>query len=135
MTPEPDQGRQPDGWPAELLERIERLIVEWITTTSEHQMTIDGRLRLIEMKIDNLKEMAAMAQSDIDALTAQITQLGQTLSTDVTNIQGELSALEQQVANGQPVDLSGIQAAVAGIAGNVASVPALAPADNPPASN
>ena|ERR1700761_1943016 len=64
-------------------------------------------------------------QQDIDALTAQVTDLGASLSSDVTAIQDEITAL--QSAN-PGVDVSALQAAVQSLSGNVDAVTALAPA-------
>lgn len=68
-----------------------------------------------------------MAQSDIDALTTKVGDFQTALTTDVTNIQAELTALQQQVANGQPVDLSALTDKVNSLAGTVDSVGALVP--------
>jgi hypothetical protein len=103
----------------------------WYRVVTAQLNLLDGRLGLIEQEIHQLKEMAIMAQSDIDALTTEVTNLASTLAGDVTSIQTEIAALEQQVANGQPVDLTGITAAVAALSGTVGTVSALVPA--PPA--
>lgn len=70
------------------------------------------------------------AQDDVDALTAAVTNLSSALATDVTNINGEIAALEAQIAGGQPVNLANLQAAVANLAGTVDTATAIVP---PPA--
>jgi hypothetical protein len=87
----------------------------------------DREIRSIHERIDL---MAQIEQSDIDAITAE-------LASAETAIQGEVTALEQQIANGVPasqLDLSGLKAAADGIAaipGNVAPSPAPAPVPDP----
>lgn len=102
----------------------------WYRVVMSYLNLIDSRLVLIEQEISQLKEMATVAQSDIDALTAQVTDLTTTLGNDVNAIQAEIAALEAQVAAGQPVDLTGIQAAVANLSNTVSTATAIVP---PPA--
>jgi predicted negative regulator of RcsB-dependent stress response len=67
--------------------------------------------------LDTIKEMLVTQQSDIDAVTAEITDLKNTVVTANTNIQAELDALK--VAN-PAIDITGLQAAVSGLRDAVA---------------
>lgn len=81
--------------------------------------------RLTELAAQNSQilerlERIMMSQASIDAATAEITsivtdvqaQIAQ-LGTDFTGIQAEVTNLEAQVAAGQPVNLTALNAAVA----------------------
>lgn len=100
---------------------------------------IMAKLEIIEGKL------AVMAtQEQIDALVAQVDQLGSDLNTAVQGIQGDLDALK---AANPGVDITALQASVGNLANVVAAAqavdaenpapapaaPADAPADVPPA--
>lgn len=81
--------------------------------------------------INKLGEQAVVAQSDIDALTAEVTQEDSDLNSAVTAIQAEIVALQQ--AN-PALDLSGLQSEVDAVKTAVAAAAALVPAPpTPPA--
>lgn len=73
-------------------------------------------------------------QADVDALTAQVSGLQTALAADVTNIETQIAKLQQQIANGQPVDLTNLQGAVQALSGTVASAGTIAPPPAPPSN-
>lgn len=100
----------------------------WREALHELREHLDHRLDRMEESISNrLREMEAMAQTDIDALVASVNAqkdavntLAATLTDDDGAIQAAIAQMEQQIANGQPVDLTALQAAVSD-AGNAVS--------------
>lgn len=88
---------------------------------------INHRFSGINEKLHQLKEIELMAQSDVDALTASLQGLKDTLVADDGAIQAAIAALEAQVAAGQPVDLTALQTAVADMSAAVDSTTALVP--------
>ncbi len=91
-------------------------------------------LRFAEMatRVTELKELilttAGNTQADVDALTTAVGQLSAQLTTDVTNIQAEIAAL--QAAN-PGLNLANLQAAVGTLTNTVGTVNSIAP--TPPA--
>lgn len=79
----------------------------------------------------NRKVTHVATQADVDAVAAALHQEDSDLNSAVSAIQAKLADLEQQVANGQPVDLSGLQAEVANLGSAVSSAAALVPAPAP----
>jgi hypothetical protein len=71
--------------------------------------------------VAHLKEIIMATQADVDALTTE-------LAAATARIQSEIADLEAAVANGQPVDLGGLKAAVDALD---AVVPAPAPEPTP----
>jgi hypothetical protein len=94
---------------------------------------INLRFAQLAVRVTELKEIvlttAGNTQADVDALTAQVTQLAAQLTTDVTNIDAEIAALK--TAN-PGLDLSKLEAAMTGLSGTVSTVDAIAPP--PPAT-
>lgn len=99
----------------------------WREALHEFKAHLDRRLDRVEEKLHQLKEIELMAQSDVDALTASLQSLKDTLVADDGAIQAAIAALEAQVAAGQPVDLTQLQAAVADMSAAVDSTTALVP--------
>ncbi len=87
-----------------------------------------------ERVVDQLRERISLmaTQADVDAITAQITQVSTDLAAAKTSLQAEIDKLA--VAN-PGVDLSGLQAAVAPLDAAVQAVGGLVPdAPAPPAA-
>lgn len=99
----------------------------WREALHELKIHLDHRLDRMEEKLHQLKEIELMAQTDVDALTQALQGLKDTLVADDGAIQAAIADLQQQVANGQPVDLSQLQAAVADMSSAVDSTTALVP--------
>lgn len=57
--------------------------------------------------------MASDTQAQIDQLTTQVQQVGTDLSATRDKIQAEIDALAAQIQQGNPPDLTGLQAAIA----------------------
>ena len=85
---------------------------------------------------ERLSHMAT--QADIDALTAQLTERDATLTTALTGIQGDVDTLKAEIAalqTGNPaLNVAGLQAAVASIAGHVDQATAIDAQTPPPAA-
>lgn len=107
--------------------------------TSGDLAATEARLtQLINRHYNQLKELLMATQADIDALTTEITNAVntittdlQTLGSDVTNVQAEITALQQQ---NPTVDVTALQAAanqldstVTSLGTSVDSVTALVP--------
>lgn len=110
----------------------------WREALHEFRTHLDGRLDRINEginrrfdgineKLHQLKEIELMAQSDVDALTASLQSLKDTLVADDGAIQAAIVALQAQVAAGQPVDLTNLMQAVADMGAAVDSTTALVP--------
>lgn len=76
--------------------------------------------RHIAAHLNHLEELAMATQADIDALTASV-------NTDRTAIASVIAELNALIAQGQPVQVTALQAAVDGLTADIA-------ADAPPAS-
>lgn len=83
------------------------------------QEQLDRALKTITERIN----MSA-SQSDVDALTAQVTQVAADLGTAQTALQAEIDAL---AAANPSIDLSALQAAVAPLDGAVIALQGLTP--------
>ena len=95
-------------------------------------VTLDQLLKAIttaNLKLDVL--MSQQDNLDLDVQAIQDTLI--TLQGDTGAISAELDALRAQIAAGQPVDLTGLDSAVATLKARVAAVGALVPPPAPPA--
>ena len=90
---------------------------DWAHTLNHNILTLGKDLEIIMSQQDEIN-------ADVTALTGVVT----TLQTADTNIAAEIAALEAQVAAGQPVDLSGLKSAVAGVSDAANALAAIAPA-------
>lgn len=103
------------------------------------------RLQVVEINQQRMQREISVAQSDIDALTTALSDTNAELGTAVTNLSGDVTAIQAEIAaleaaNPQ-LDLTAITAAVAAaqstadaVAAAVASAAALVPpAVTPPA--
>jgi hypothetical protein len=89
----------------------------------------------LHARLDIMENLLMATQADLDAVTASLATLKDTLVADDSAIQAEIAAL--QSAN-PGLDLTGLQAAVADVSAAVdattALVPAATPGDTPPAT-
>jgi hypothetical protein len=93
-------------------------------------------LREIWEAIHQLERQQAMSQTEIDALTAAVGQIAADLEADTTALQEELNKLEQEKAAGQPLNLGGLQSAVAALEPKAVALGKLTPekpVETPPA--
>jgi peptidoglycan hydrolase CwlO-like protein len=96
------------------------------------------RLQVVEINQQRMQREISVAQSDIDALTTALSDTNAELGTAVTNLSGDVTAIQAEIAaleaaNPQ-LDLTAITAAVAAaqstadaVAAAVASAAALVP--------
>ena len=95
--------------------------------------TLDQLLKAIttiNLKLDVLMSQQDNLDTDVQAIQAALV----TLADDTAAVALELDALKKQVAANEPVDLTGLDGAVATLKARVAAVGSLVPAPAPPAA-
>jgi len=92
-----------------------------------YRRTALGQILASVQRIEQIVRQIRMGQADIDTQVQRIAQAVTDLGAAVTAVQAEIASLQ-----GQGVDTSGLDAAVAQLGTAVQSVQALAPATPPP---
>lgn len=95
------------------------------TVVTTDQLT-EALLALYDHIIERMQAMTDATQADIDALTAQVTQVASDLATAQTTLQAEIDKLA-----GVGVDVSALQAAVAPLDAAVVALGGLTPTPPP----
>jgi hypothetical protein len=90
----------------------------------EQTRTSDRRFHSIECRLDRLEGAEVATQEQVDALTAQVTQIATDLVTATSDLQTEIDNL---VAANPTIDLTALTAAVAPIDAAVNALDTLAP--------
>jgi hypothetical protein len=111
---------------------ILEIVCEHCGRENQVRHPVQHQLDRIEQGIHHLKEQARMTQSDIDGLTAAVQAVATDLTSATNTITQEFATLEAEVAAGNPVDLTGMQTAVASLQGVQAGVDALTTQVPPP---
>ena len=96
------------NWPGELARELGR--IRNALTILSAEVTHTNR------KLDHMSDQQSELNTDIEALTAVVTDVSAqtaTLGTDLTAVAAEITDLEAKVAAGQAVDLSGLTGLVA----------------------
>lgn len=95
---------------------------------TQQQVTI-RLLQELHRKVDRIMT----TQDELNAEAQQIETDVASIKDATGKINSEIAALEAQIASGQPVDLTGLKAAVADLDGATTAVAAVPPAPAPPA--
>lgn len=83
--------------------------------TSATLTAIQNQLTVLNRKVDHLSSQQAQLDADVQALTAVLGDVATqttSLGTDLKAIAAEITALQQQIANAQPVNLDALNALV-----------------------
>lgn len=85
--------------------------------TNKPRRTSEG-YRYLARRIRRLETEMAATQEEVDALTTEVTTVGESLATAKTNIEQEFAALETLISEGTPaneLDLTALKTAVDGL--------------------
>lgn len=127
---------------------IESTTMKLLTNKPRRSWFGSHSFRYLLNRIQNLEITMAATQEEVDALTTEVTTVGESLATAKTNIEQEFATLETQITSGTPaneLDLTALKTAVDGLGTPSTELENLKPvapgeavdptADNPTQSN